>query len=348
MALSELTIEFVIAGLAGGMLGAAIGALPALSLAGILLLVGERGGIADVGLEQTPFDVALAPLGAAGPGLGPVLGPHVAFAGGVAAAAFVGRKETFDTTFRYHQAKNISKPLGSDPATLLVGGTFGVFGVLLARLLVGLEVPVDPVFFAVVVSAFVHRIAFGYPLVGHTRNLDNSVLDMSPHEADARWGEDSFQTAQGTEGRKVVEVWLPDHYEWGNVAVLGLGVGIASGYLAVATGNPFLAFGVSLASLLFLAAGLYSLPVTHHMALPAGIAGIAVAAEFDPLIGIVAAGMFGVLGALLGEVAQRLFYAHGDTHVDPPAISIVLTSLLLTLLATAGVLDPSSIPYPVL
>jgi hypothetical protein len=356
MPISELTIEILLAGLAGGMLGAAIGALPSLSLAGAIVVVGEIAGlfmnVEDGGVLATVFDVDAATVDAVGLsgaiGLGPVLGPHVAFAGGVAAAAFVGRSETFDTTFRYHQAKNITKPLGSDPITLVVGGAFGVLGVLVARVAAGLEFPVDPIFLAIVVSAFVHRLTLGYPLVGRIRGMDRSIFDMSPHVRDDRWGEESYDTEQGTEGRKVVEVWLPDHYEPGNVAVLGLAVGLVSGYIALVSSSPFLAFGISLFSLAFLSLGLYSFPVTHHMALPAGIAALAVANEFEPVVGIIAAGIFGVLGGLLGEAAQRAFYAHGDTHVDPPAVAIVLTTLLLTLLATAGVVDPELIPYPVL
>lgn len=350
MPVSELTVEILLAGLAGGMLGAAVGALPALSLAGFVLVVGEMAGVADLFDIDEVFGVSPAAVDAVGLGgalgLGPVLGPHVAFAGGVAAAAFLGRRETFDTTFRYHQAKNVSRPLGSDPATLLVGGAFGLLGVVLARLVAGLGVPVDPVFLAVVASAFLARLAFGYPLLGRIREVD-SPLDMSPHARGDRWGEDSFETEQGTEGRQVVEVWLPDHYDPANVAVLGLAVGLFSGYVALVSNSAFLAFGIALFSLAFLATGLYSLPVTHHMALPAGIAAVA-ASEFDPVVALVAAGVFGVLGALLGELAQRLFYAHGDTHVDPPAVSIVLTSLLIALLATVGILDPALVPYPTL
>lgn len=355
MAVFELTIEILLAGLAGGMLGAALGAVPTLSLAGILIVIGEAvgpiSGFEGRGIESvfSGDPAAVDAVGLTGVlGLGPVLGPHVAFAGGVAGAAFVGRKETFDTTFRYHQAKNISKPLGSAPKTMLVGGVFGVLGVLLARVTAGVNIPVDPVFLTVVLSAFVHRLVFGYPLIGHRRGVQRSLLDMSPHKDGKLWGQESHETSQGTEGRKIVEVWLPEHFEWEHVAVLGLAVGLASGFIALASGSVFLAFGLSLASLLFLAAGLYSFPVTHHMSLPAGISAIAVAAEFDPLVGIVVAGVFGVLGGLLGELAQRLFYAHGDTHVDPSAVSIVLTSLLISLLATVGLFDPEYIPYSVL
>jgi hypothetical protein len=356
MVTAQLTVEVLLAGLAGGVIGAAIGGLPALSLAGVVISVGEiatvTGGVTpdDGGSVTEVFGVEPAALEAVGVsgsvGFGPVLGPHVAFAGGVAAAAYLGRRETIDTGFRYHQAKKITKPLGSQPDVLLVGGAFGVFGVLLARVTAEAGVPVDPVMLAVVVSGFVHRLAFGYPLVGRLGNLQTSVLDMSPFERDDRWGEPEHGTAQGTGGRHVVEPWLPEHYDPVQLTVLGAGVGVVSGYVALVTGSVFLAFGITAASLLFLSLGLYDLPVTHHMALPASIAALAVVGDTEPVVALVAAGAFGVVGALAGELAQRTLYAHADTHLDPPAVSIVLTSLLLTVLAALGVLDPGPVPYP--
>lgn len=344
MVVSTLSVELLLAGLAGGILGAAIGALPALSLAGFAIVVGEGLTL----LEDAAVELAMAgiaPLDVTGitavVGFGPVLGPHVAFAGGVAAAAYAGRNRTIDTGFRYHQAKQISKPLGSEPRTLLVGGIFGLLGVLVAWAVATAGIPLDPVFFAVVFSAFVHRLAFGYSLVGRVRD---SLLDMGPYERGDVWGE--LDDDHGDAGRKVVEPWLPDHYEWENVAVLGAAVGILAGFVALVTGSVYLVFGIALASLAFLALGLYTLPVTHHMALPAGITGAALAGT-DPVLAIVAAGFFGLVGGLLGELAQRVFYAHGDTHVDPPAISIVLTSLVIGVLVMLGVFDPAAVPYPI-
>lgn len=356
MVLSELTLEVVLAGLAGGMIGAALGALPSLSLAGFAIVAGEAlrqvgsgGGPGNAGTVG-PFDVSAAPLDAVGltgtVGFGPVLGPHVAFAGGVAAAAYVGRSQTFDTTFRYHQAKQITNSPGSDPRTLLVGGAFGVLGVLVARLAAGAGVPVDPVMLAVVVSAFTHRFALGYPLIGRVWGLDRSVIDMSPFERDERWGEAGNETSQGTAGRHLVEVWLPDFYRWESVATLGIAVGLASGYLALVTGSVFLAFGIAAASLVFLSLGNYSMPVTHHMALPASIAALAV--DADPLIALAFAAVFGLLSGIIGELVQRILYAHADTHLDPPAVAIVVMSLLVTALATVGVFDANVVPYPVL
>jgi len=356
MVTAQLAVEVLLVGIAGGMLGAAIGALPALSLAGIIVTIGEASAVIDGGMpsdggaSQEILGYPASPLEVGGipgsVGLGPVLGPHVAFAGGVAAAAYVGRGETIDTGFRYHQAKKITAPLGSDPDVLLVGGAFGLLGVLLARMSAGLGLPVDPVMLAIVVSAFVHRLAFGYPLLGRVRGLPRSVLDMSPYGRQERWGEEDRETSQGTGGRHVVEPWLPKHYEWVQVGLLGAAVGVASAYVALVSGSVFLAFGLTAGSLLFLSLGLYDLPVTHHMALPASIVALGLAADAEPILALVVGGVFGVVGALTAELAQRTLYAHADTHLDPPAVSIVLTSLVLVVLAAVDVIDPAAVPYP--
>ncbi|MEF8828866.1 MAG: hypothetical protein V5A15_04140, partial [Haloarcula sp.] len=60
------------------------------------------------------------------------------------------------------------------------------------------------------------------------------------------------------------------------------------------------------------------------------------------------AGVFGAYGALAGEVIQRVFYAHSDTHFDPPAAAIVVATLTIAILAIAGVFGSSSwVPLPV-
>lgn len=346
MVLSALTIELLLAGLAGGLLGAALGALPAFSLAGASIVVGESVNVVagDPSPSTAATPAALDAVGLTGTvGFGPVIGPHVAFAGGVAAAAYVARDETADTTFRYHQAKQISKPLPSAPDVLLVGAAFGLVGVVIAQLTAAAGIPVDPVALAIVVSAFVHRIAFGYPLVGRIRG---GFLDMTPYEEGKIHGAAGDTDAPGSAGRQVVEPWLPDHYEWPTVAVLGAGVGLASGYLAQVTGSVFLAFGLTAASLAFYSLGHYSLPVTHHMALPASI--VALAVPFAAPVGLLVAAIFGVVAALAGEFFERLLYARADTHLDPPAASIVVTSLLITLLVTVGLLDAAPVPYAVI
>lgn len=339
MVVEGFTVQALLAGIAGGMLGAAIGGLPALSLAGLAVVVGEAGDVVvrAVGEQTLANPSAFGTTGFTEVvGLGPALGPHVAFAGGVAAAAYAGRSGGLGDESRYHPAKDVSTPLGSSPEVLAAGGLFGLIGVLLARLSVSLSLPVEPVALAVVVSALLHRLAFGYPLLGRP---EGGLLDVTPYERGQR-------RARGGPGgdRLVVEPWLPHHYEWPNVLALGAGVGVASGYLALETGSAYLAFGLTAGSLLFLSLGMERLPVTHHMALPASVVAIGLA---DPRLAVLAAGVFGVLGAGLGELSERALYARADTHFDPSFASILLTSLLIALLATLGPIDPAAVPYPV-
>jgi hypothetical protein len=50
-------------------------------------------------------------------------------------------------------------------------------------------------------------------------------------------------------------------------------------------------------------------------------------------------GLIAVFAAVVGEASQRVFYAHSDTHLDPPAAAIVVWSLTLGLLVIAGLLN---------
>jgi hypothetical protein len=57
--------------------------------------------------------------------------------------------------------------------------------------------------------------------------------------------------------------------------------------------------------------------------------------------------VFGVVGAIGGEVAARLFYDHAETHLDPPAASIAASTGLIAVLAAIGVLPSAAwIPLP--
>lgn len=344
MVVDALTVEAILAGLAGGALGAAIGGLPALSLAGLLVIAGEVGDAAVQAIgEQTLANPGVfAGLGITESiGLGPALGPHVAFAGGVAAAAYAGRHGRVETDSPFHTAKDVTVPLGSGRDVLLAGGIFGVIGVLLARLAAGLSVPVDPVAFAVVLSAVGHRLAFGYPLFGRVRG---DLLDMTPYARGER--RPGAGAGEAGKGRFVVEPWQPAHYEWEQVVGLGAAVGLASAYVGLVTGSAFLAFGIALVLLLFPSLGVDRVPVVYHIALPASIAALGLAGQ-SPGVAVLVGGLFGIIGAVVGELGQRTLYAHADTYLDPGFASILVTSLLLALLASGGVIDPAGVPYPV-
>ncbi|MFB6097268.1 MAG: hypothetical protein ABEJ74_07765 [Haloferacaceae archaeon] len=351
MALPDLWAPgMVLAAFAGGAFGAAVGALPSFVLAGLVVIVGELYALAGRTLgAATPVDVTGTVA------FGVVLGPHVAFGGGAAAAAYAASRGYLDTDFEYHEAKHVTRGLGSRPDVLAVGGAFGVLGYWLATLSRSVGLPTDPVALGVVGSALAHRLVFGYSVFGAPAGR---LFDMRPFERAGPQPE-RFARPDGAGTRPPVEPWLPYQYRWSHVLGLGLVVGALGGYVAYVTASAFLAFGICVAALAFLIGGAADVPVTHHMSLPASTVVLASVGTGGPLTpAAVAAAMglgeavalgalFGGLGGLVGEAAQRALYAHADTHLDPPAASIVVTSALIGVLALAGVLPGSAwVPLP--
>jgi hypothetical protein len=360
---------------AGGALGAALGAYPAFALSGLVVAVGEVARTTGGSVPTSVTDpLALGTAGVtANVGLGPAFGPHVVFGGGAAAAAYAARKGYLDTGFDYYEAKNVTHSLGARVDVLAVGGAFGVAGLLLAALSAGSlgaagglpwpALPLDPVMASVVLSAFLHRLAFGYPLVGNVRG---DVLDMTPYERDERRRPvvDSSGSSGGrgvgpeadAAGRYVVEPWLPHQSRWGGVALLGASAGVFGAFVAYVSGSALLAFGIAAASTLLLSLGMERAPVTHHMVFPASVLVVGLAdGAMDPSViagalslpvAVVAGALAGALAGVVGELAQRVLYAHADTHFDPPAASIVVTSLLLGLLDVVGLISQNVVPTP--
>ena len=345
----------IIAAFAGGAFGAALGALPAFCFTGFMVIAGQAVAILRDGLltEFSELGAGALSTGVTGAvAFGPVFGPHVSFAGGAAAAAYAAKSDGMyePDDGDYHPAKDIAYALGTRPDILAVGGLFGIFGMVVRQVSGGLALPWDPIAMGVVLSAFAHRIVFGYPIIGAgSRN----ILDMSPFErGEKRMATDGgeAQTDGGTAEsyRLAVEPWLPHQYKWANVAMIGLVTGLLGGWIAIQTGSAFLGFGISAASLTFLNLGVEKIPVTHHMTLPASTAALAVfggtpeTGTMAAVIALIVGGLFGAYGAIAGEVIQRVFYAHSDTHFDPPAAAIVVATLTIAILAIVGVFDGSS------
>ncbi|WP_137287495.1 hypothetical protein [Halorussus salinisoli] len=376
MAWSDLwALEMLLAAFAGGAFGAALGALPAFIFTGFMVIAGEAANVIGktvAGASDAGAANELAAVGITGSiAFGPVFSPAISFAGGAAAAAYAAKKGYMESGFDYHNAKDIAFAQGTKPDVLAVGGAFGVVGYWLTVASSTAGMPYDPIAMGVVLSAIVHRLVFGYDIIGDT---SGGILNMKPFEdgdrriigeAAAADGDGSGEPAAdgGTaEGRFVVEPWLPHQYKWANVAVLGLVVGILAAFTAYKTGSPFLAFGISAASLVFLNCGVEKIPVTHHISLPASTAALAlapagmavsaappgeVAAAIPLLPALVVGAVFGLVSALAGEVVQRIFYAHADTHFDPPAAAIVVGTFLIAVLTIVGVF-PQSVWVPTL
>lgn len=138
--------ELILASFAGGLIAAAIGALPAFILSGVFILFGVGivlgGGAPD----------ALNFLG-----IGPFFGPHIAWASAVAATAYAGKKGLLDSGLA------IKEPLGklNDYSVLLVGGIFGVSAYFISAVLTVLNFPASPIATAVFVNLVIARLIFG-------------------------------------------------------------------------------------------------------------------------------------------------------------------------------------------
>ncbi|WP_440764012.1 hypothetical protein [Natronorubrum sp. DTA7] len=305
---------FWMAALAGGAFGAAIGALPAFVFTGFMVIAGEAAAFAGGGEEIT---------GAIG--FGPIFGPHIAFAGGAAAAAYAAKQGYPELD----DGKDIASALGTHRIDVLaVGAIFGIFGFAATELLNYAGFGTDNIALIVFVSALVHRVVFGYDIIGEV--YGDNIFDMSPAERDE-------ENAPG--------IWLPWQYKWSGVASIGIIGGLIGGFVFLVTDSPVLVFGISAASLVFLNCGVDNFPVTHHITLPGSVGafGALSAGMGEPIVMLFALG-FGVFGALMGEVCNRVFYAHGKTHVDPPAFGIAASGLLATLLVAVGVFDASIWP----
>lgn len=283
----------LIASFGAGMFGAAIGALPAFILMGFFILIGTMAT-----LGGSNFDV-INTLG-----FGPLFGPHIAFAGGVAASAFAGKKKWLD------DGKDILPGLaGLDkPVVLLVGGVFGSIGYLINNLLASVVGDyTDTIALTVIISAVIARLIFG-----------NTGLISGDKDAK----ESGRFTPSGD------AVWVGYQQDWIQIITISIGASIISAWMALAIepiapeAANFVGFGLSAFSLIFFQFG-GEIPMTHHITI---IAALGATTTGSLLFGVVV----GILSGILAEISSRLFLIRGDTHIDPPANAIwVMTTVVI-------------------
>ncbi len=296
---------YLLAAFAGGMFGAAVGAIPAFILTGLAAVV--AAAVALITGDGTLVGAVA---------FGPFLGPHVAFAGGVAGAAYAAKKGKLDG------GKSILTALAgvNAPDVLFVGGIFGALGYLIAWLYgfvpnIGGSGWTDTIALSVVTTAIIVRFVFG-----------NSGLFGKVPQGYSRW----VASDKGA--------WIPWQSKPLQMIAIAVAFGFTAVYLTYAYSDmpgggtlPVLFWGFSAVSLVFLQFGT-EVPVTHHITLPAGLA---VVASGDIWWGLA----FAILGIFLGEVAACLFTSYGDTHIDPPAASIAATTTLLAVFSAMGLLN---------
>lgn len=284
-----MNIYALIAAFGGGALGALLGSIPAFILTGILAVVGGILGLAGIA-EPTIGNITF----------GSFLGPHIAFAGGVAAAAFAGNKRK-----TLGNANDVITPLYSinDYTVILVGGLFGVIG-FLCHYVYGTvlnfktDLPAISVFTVLMIS----RLAFG-----KTGPVGKYI---------------------GTGKRD----WLPDTKTLVNHIVLGAAVGLVVSGVAVSMINSgvsaevmsmyaIVCFGISATSLIFLQTG-FGVPVTHHITLPAAAATVMTGNIF---VGVCVA----IVCAIAWLIAGKVINSHCDTYIDPPATVIFIAMFII-------------------
>ena len=286
-----------LAAFGGGILGAAVGAVPAFVFTGILVLLGVASA-AGGGDSRIISEIAF----------GPFFGPHVSFAGGVAAAAYAGHIRLMPN------GRDVGRALMglNNPVLLLVGGIFGLAGSLINKALGnwGAGSWTDTIAVTVLISGFAARIIFG----------KTSVIGK------VRPGKQHFYPDD-------VNHWLPWQQKASQLLVIGFAVGLVSGrlfaVLGASKGGDVVGFGLSTAFLILLVMG-NQIPVTHHVAITSALAATLGA-------GLVTCAIVGLLAAFIGEGFSRAFHIHGDTHIDPPAGAIAILTTLIRLASAGGV-----------
>lgn len=293
-----MDVMALIGAFGGGVIGAYMGAIPAFVMTGVFALTGAlltaAGAPADIAVNNMAF--------------GSFLGPHVAFAGGVAAAAYAGKKKKLDSG-----ADILSSLNGlAAPDVLLVGGLFGVLGFLLhfvISLIPWFGTATDLPGTAVFISALIARFAFG------SSGLTGKYTGSEPRQ------------------------WFTHGKGMGYNIMLGAGIGIAVSFVAGSlydAGNtaalsvfPIACFGFSAITLVFTQMG-FAMPATHHITLISGLAAVAGLTAFGAP-GALLGALFGIIASLVGDWAGKTLNSHVDTHIDPPATTIWILTVVVSI-----------------
>lgn len=318
----------LIAALFGGYFGAAIGGNFAFALTGFMILVSWGifvGSGSDIGFNYLAF--------------GPVMGPHITFAAGCAGAAYAMKKGLIES------GRDATSPLArlGRVDVLLVGAAFGAFGYLFN---IGLSfVPwlgghIDSVALTVFISNVLARVIWGNSVMGsekYNQGATSFLKKIAPNDTDfwLRYQEKPSQ-------------YIPLGIFAGGLAA-GAGIMLAHFVPGGAAWAHTLPFAISAIIILFLILGA-EMPVQHHIT----IIGALAAVKFMPVlagagfdwnadwasgtwmiaIGAILIGcVFGAISAFLAEFQSQLFHQRGNTHIDPPAAAIWLSTLLVLTLS---------------
>ena len=284
-----------LAAFGAGTLAAAMGGVNAFIMTGIIAIV---GGIAQCcGVEAASGLYGTVAFGT-------VFGPHISFAGGVAAAAYARKIGKLDS------GCNLGLGLVSlgEPSVLAVGGVFGVIGWVIGTYLVpavfGGIIPVgtDNPGMTVVISGTIARLAFG------ERGLfsaNKSVLSSG----------------------KALTMVLLRAFAY-SLMVAGTGLALHHAGISIA-GYNIIIFGCAAVSLIF--AGNAS---WHHTGIISAFATMTAinAGLSDPAV-VALAVACGLATGILCNFENCMFNTDVDSHIDGEGFSICLMTIVVNLIA---------------
>ena len=292
----------ILAAFGGGVFAAAVGGVPAFIFTGVFSIVGACIGFAGAG-DAANFVVNNMAFGC-------FFGPHISFAGAVAAAAYAKKKGSIE-----NGADIISCLAGLNEADVLaVGGVFGVIGFLFKEFVVNnlfagtisTKLVTDGPGFTVFCSAILVRLIFGGKLFTGKGNI------VSEGKAFTNCLMISFGYALVVSGVYVYAI------EAGGVPVETI-----SGFYHV------LIFGMAAIGLTFAVAG-QAFYGCHHIVIIAAEAVVAGYAKTGSALAAIVIGVIcGVISGIICDAEGCLINCGTDSHIDGPATAIFIMTFVV-------------------
>ena len=290
-----MSILGLIAAFGGGVFAAAIGSVPAFIMTGVFSIVGAVAAMCGAADASNILINYFA--------FGPFFGPHIAFAGGVAASAYARKKGVSE-----NGADIVSALAGlNEPDVLLVGGVFGIIGYLFKELVVvnlfaGTISPrliTDAPGFTVFCSAILVRLVFGGKL---------------------KTGSEYISKGKNLGTALVMSICFSTVVAGVYAAAVNAGVNVE----AFGGSYHVLIFGLAAVGLTFAVAG-QAFYGCHHIVIIAAEAAVqSYAATNNAYMALAMGIVFGTISGLIGEIAAASINSGTDSHIDPPATAIFI------------------------
>lgn len=280
-----------------GVFGATIGGMPAFIVTGLAAIAEGVCGLCGAGGFAGTFNLAFQ-----------VFAPNVLFIGAAAGAAYGGR------TGAYENGSDMAHSpfTAGDPMVLVVGGLFAMMSYLLRLVFmipsVASVFPTDNVCAAAIPMMIIIRLVFGKSGLTGNRLLRK--------EAGGRY--------------------MPYGKALGQSLVLGAALGCMTGGIAIQLASlgfdvsslAVTFFGVSAFTLILTTCG-FGVPATHHIVLLSCMTAVASMSVCGAAWAMIAAVICGTVSSFLNDVVACTFNSFHDTHIDPPAATILVIAPMI-------------------